>query len=320
MKRNLREEKPTNRRRKDRQHGRGRILFTLGAVVLALALVAGAPYLLAQASLDAVLSASAAPAQRTLSPTRMPLWTPKPAAPTPSPTLEPTPVPTPVPMPAPVGPAAESEAGAADGRRIDPEGKMIALTFDDGPGVKATERILKALDSVDGRATFFMLGENAAAHPDLARQVAEAGHQVGTHTNGHKSLIRLTAKEMRQEVNLSLDNIEKASGVRPAILRPPYGNVNDLVKETLELPLVNWSVDTLDWDSRDAKKVYTHILENVKDGDIVLMHDIYDSTALAVEKVLPKLIKQGYQLVTVEELFACKGLSLEAGKVYYNGR
>lgn len=314
MKRNLREDNTAGRRRNNRRRGQGSVLFTLGAVVLALALVVGAPYMLAQASLDAVLSAAAAPAQNTASPTRMPLWTPKPAAPTPSPTPEPTPEPTPVPTPVAVGPA------VAAGRQLDPNGKMIALTFDDGPGVKATERILKALSEAGGRATFFMLGENAAAHPDLARQVAEAGHQVGTHTNGHKSLIRLTAKEMRQEVNLSLDNIEKASGVRPSILRPPYGNVNDLVKETLELPLVNWSVDTLDWDSRDAKKVYNHILENVKDGDIVLMHDIYDSTALAVEKVLPKLVKQGYQLVTVEELFACKGLSLKAGKVYYNGR
>lgn len=298
---------PAGRHRKKRPVQRGKFLFPLGAAVLALVLVMGIPYLLAQASLDAVISAAAVAA----SPTRMPLWVAQPAAPTPSPTPQPEPQPTPVPAPG---------QAASQPDQLDPKGKMIALTFDDGPGVKATARILAALEKVGGRATFFMLGENAAAHPDLARQVAQAGHLVGTHTNSHKSLIRLTAKEMLQEVELSLDNIQKATGVRPAILRPPYGNVNDLVKETLDLPLVNWSVDTRDWDSRDAQKVYDHILANVRDGDIVLMHDIYDSTAEAVEMVLPELVKRGYQLVTVEELFAYKGLSLKAGKVYYNGR
>lgn len=308
MKRNDWRSYASGRHRKKRPSRRGKFLFPLGAVALALVLVMGVPYLLAQASLDAVISAAAA----TASPTRMPLWTAQPAAPTPSPTPQPTPQPTPVPAP--------GQAASAQPDQLDPQGKMIALTFDDGPGVKATARILAALEEVGGRATFFMLGENAAAHPDLARQVAQAGHLVGTHTNSHKSLIRLTAKEMLQEVELSLDNIQKATGVRPAILRPPYGNVNDLVKQTLDLPLVNWSVDTRDWDSRDAQKVYDHILANVRDGDIVLMHDIYDSTAEAVEKVLPELVKRGYQLVTVEELFAYKGLSLKAGKVYYNGR
>ena len=308
MKRNDWRSYASGRHRKKRPSRRGKFLFPLGAVALALVLVMGVPYLLAQASLDAVISAAAA----TASPTRMPLWTAQPAAPTPSPTPQPTPQPTPVPAP--------EQAASAQPDQPDPQGKMIALTFDDGPGVKATARILAALEEVGGRATFFMLGENAAAHPNLARQVAHAGHLVGTHTNSHKSLIRLTAKEMLQEVELSLDNIQKATGVRPAILRPPYGNVNDLVKETLDLPLVNWSVDTRDWDSRDAQKVYDHILANVRDGDIVLMHDIYDSTAEAVEMVLPELVKRGYQLVTVEELFAYKGLSLKAGKVYYNGR
>ncbi len=298
---------PAGRHRKKRPVQRGKFLFPLGAAVLALVLVMGIPYLLAQASLDAVISAAAVAA----SPTRMPLWVAQPAAPTPSPTPQPEPQPTPVPAPG---------QAASQPDQLDPKGKMIALTFDDGPGVKATARILAALEKVGGRATFFMLGENAAAHPDLARQVAQAGHLVGTHTNSHKSLIRLTAQEMLQEVELSLNNIQKATGVRPAILRPPYGNVNDLVKETLDLPLVNWSVDTRDWDSRDAQKVYDHILANVRDGDIVLMHDIYDSTAEAVEMVLPELVKRGYQLVTVEELFAYKGLSLKAGKVYYNGR
>ena len=308
MKRNDWRSYASGRHRKKRPSRRGKFLFPLGAVALALVLVMGVPYLLAQASLDAVISAAAA----TASPTRMPLWTAQPAAPTPSPSPQPTPQPTPVPAP--------GQAASAQPDQPDPQGKMIALTFDDGPGVKATARILAALEEVGGRATFFMLGENAAAHPDLARQVAQAGHLVGTHTNSHKSLIRLTAKEMLQEVELSLDNIQKATGVRPTILRPPYGNVNDLVKQTLDLPLVNWSVDTRDWESRDAQKVYEHILANVRDGDIVLMHDIYDSTAEAVEMVLPELVKRGYQLVTVEDLFAYKGLSLKAGKVYYNGR
>ena len=306
MKRNDWRSYASGRHRKKRPSRRGKFLFPLGAVALALVLVMGVPYLLAQASLDAVISAAAA----TASPTRMPLWTAQPAAPTPSPTPQPTPQPTPVPAP--------GQAASAQPDQPDPQGKMIALTFDDGPGVKATARILAALEEVGGRATFFMLGENAAAHPDLARQVAQAGHLVGTHTNSHKSLIRLTAQEMLQEVELSLDNIQKATGVRPAILRPPYGNVNDLVRQTIPMPMIHWSVDTLDWDSRDAKKVYDHIMKEAKDGAIILMHDLYASTATAVEHALPKLKKQGYQFVTIDELFSSKGLQLEAGHVYYS--
>lgn len=258
------------------------------------------------------------PAQDGVQAVQAPRFTPVPTpTPTPEPTPSPTPEPTPVPTPEPT-PAPTPYAYTLSGQKLNPDKKMIALTFDDGPGGKPTETILKAFEKNGGRATFFMLGESAASRPELAKKIAQAGHQIGTHTNSHKSLIRLTAPEMLQELELSLDNIEKAAGVRPTILRPPYGNVNDLVRQTIPMPMINWSVDTLDWDSRDAKKVYDHIMKEAKDGAIILMHDLYASTATAVEHALPKLKKQGYQFVTIDELFSSKGLQLEAGHVYYS--
>lgn len=239
--------------------------------------------------------------------------------PTPTPSPSPTPEITPEPTPTPV-PTATPYVCEMSGQKVNPDKKMIAITFDDGPGTKSTDRILKALKKNKAKATFFVLGENALNHPDRVKQMVEDGHQIGTHTYGHKSLTKLDAAGILEEVNKSLDAIERAGGVRPKILRPPYGNVNDTVRETLQMPLINWSVDTLDWKSRDAKKVVKHMLEDVKDGDIVLLHEIYDSTAEAIEKALPKLAKEGYQFVTIDELFASKGIQPEFGQVYYNAR
>ena len=104
--------------------------------------------------------------------------------------------------------------------------------------------------------------------------------------------------------------------MRPTILRPPYGNVNDLVRQTIPMPMIHWSVDTLDWDSRDAKKVYDHIMKEAKDGAIILMHDLYAATADACEVILPALAAEGYQFVTVSELLEKRDIVPAAGQVY----
>ena len=109
-------------------------------------------------------------------------------------------------------------------------------------------------------------------------------------------------------------------GEYSTIVRPPYGSVNSTVKETVEQPLINWSLDTRDWESRDANSVYNEIMSNVEDGDIVLMHDLYSSTAEAVSMVLPKLVEEGYQLCTVEELFELKGIELHSGTVFRSAK
>lgn len=240
------------------------------------------------------------------------MYTPVPTpSPTPSPTPEPTPEPSPTPLPGPT-PYAYNPTG----RTIDPTKKMVAITFDDGPSTAATESILKVLKDNDAVATFFMLGSCAMKNPDIVKAVAAGGNQIATHTYDHKSLTKLTAQEMLEEVEKSRIAIRDAGGGYPTMIRPPYGNVNDLVKSTLEMPLVNWSVDTLDWKSRDADKVYKHIIEDTKDGSVVLMHDLYESTAKAVKKAIPALKKKGYQFVTIDELFMYRGPQLAWGKLY----
>ena len=229
-----------------------------------------------------------------------------------------TPVPMPVPTPVPV-PAPTPEPTAQSGRKLDPEGKMIALTFDDGPG-KGTLRILQALEKVDGRATFFMVGNRVQDHAEAARKVAAQGSELGTHTRDHKNLTKLTVDQMRWEIKSGLDVIEKETGVRPRVLRPPYGSVNDQVKKVcaeMGITIANWNIDPEDWKVRNAKTVYKHIMKKAKDGGIIVCHDLYPETALAMEHAIVDLAAQGYQLVTVSELLQARAGGGEAGRLYY---
>ena len=207
----------------------------------------------------------------------------------------------------------------ADARVIDPERKMIALTFDDGPGA-GTRRILDALDEVDGRATFCMVANRLSDYAQTARKVAEQGSEIATHTWDHPNLTKLGASQMRKELTKSLNAIEDTTGVRPTVLRPPYGSVNAGVKEAcseLGLVIANWNIDPEDWKTRSASSIRSHILNNAKDGAIVVCHDLYPETASAMESAIRALSDRGYQLVTVSELLDARANGGEAGKLYY---
>ena len=224
------------------------------------------------------------------------------AAPTPAPSAPPTPAPAP-----------------ATGRRVDPEKKMIALTFDDGPGA-GTQRILSALDAVDGRATFCMVGNRVGQYAQTARRVAEQGSEIATHTWDHPNLTKLSAAQVQRELERSMDAIERVTGVRPTVLRPPYGSVNATVRAAcreLGLVIANWNIDPEDWRVRDARQVYRHIMDNARDGAIVVCHDLYPETAAAMESAVQELSERGYQLVTVSELLEARAGGGEAGRLYY---
>ena len=196
---------------------------------------------------------------------------------------------------------------------------MIALTFDDGPSA-GTRRILKALDEVDGRATFCMVANRLGEYAQTARKVAEQGSEIATHTWDHPNLTKLGASELRQELKKSLNAIEKTTGVRPTVLRPPYGSVNSEVREAcaeLGLVIANWNIDPEDWKTRDAASIRNHILSNAKDGAIVVCHDLYPETASAMESAIRTLSDRGYQLVTVSELLDARAGGGTAGKLYY---
>ena len=202
---------------------------------------------------------------------------------------------------------------------LDPEKPMVALTFDDGPYDRVTNRIVKVLAKHDSRATFFVVGNRVERYADTMKNAYNKGNQIATHTFDHGDLSKMKKKQIRRELKRAFRVMKKINGENPTMLRPPYGNVNDKMRQTIRIPMIYWNVDTEDWASRNKDKILSRC-KSIKDGDLVLMHDLYPSTAAAVEKLVPKLRKKGFQLVTVEELFYYKGIDAKGGKVYFNGR
>lgn len=201
-------------------------------------------------------------------------------------------------------------------REIDPEKPMVALTFDDGPYDKSTKSILDTLKENNGVATFFILGNRVSSNQLLLKRMIDEGNEIGNHSYNHKQLTTLSDEELHHQIEKTQNIIKEIVGVTPKFMRPTYGSHNERLREMVGLPLILWSVDTRDWDSRDAKMISDHVFQTVKDGSVVLMHDIYNSTADAVKIIVPELVRQGYQLVTISELYEYKGRTLEAGFVY----
>lgn len=193
---------------------------------------------------------------------------------------------------------------------------MVALTFDDGPNPEYTGRILDALATNDARATFFVVGTNAESYPQTLRAIAMSGNEIGNHTYSHANLTKLDSSQVEQEVDKVNRAVKAATGDIATVIRPPYGAYNGSVLEQLEQPVVLWDLDTEDWDSRDAQTIVDNIIGNLDDGDIILMHDIYASTAEAVELLLPRLKEMGYEVVSVSEMAEYKGKELELHKAY----
>jgi len=145
------------------------------------------------------------------------------------------------------------------------------------------------------------------------------GNEIGNHSLSHKRLTTLSGQELQYQIEKTQAAVKAVTGVEPVFVRPTYGSYNDELKQHIGMPMILWSLDTRDWETRDAQSIIRHVLDNVQDGDIILMHDIYMSTAEAVKVIVPELKSRGFQLVTVSELLTARGISLEAGKVYRNG-
>jgi len=202
-------------------------------------------------------------------------------------------------------------------RVIDPNKPMVALTFDDGPS-KHTAEILKVLKENNSVATFFVLGSEVNKYKDVLNQVIAEGNEIGNHSYNHKNLKTITDEEVYKQVQGTDDLVYIASGYTPKVMRPPYGISDAELNKKINKPIVKWSIDTLDWKSRNTDKVVAAVLNDVKDGDIVLMHDLYDSTAQAAKIIIPKLVEQGYQLVTVSEMSEYRDVTLTPGQQYYS--
>lgn len=202
------------------------------------------------------------------------------------------------------------------GRLIDPAKPMIALTYDDGPYAPVGNRIMDCMERYNGRATFFVVGNRVNSYQDEMRRMHSSGHEAGNHSYSHKYLQKLGAADIRKEIETGNQAIAAVTGVSPALVRLPGGGSNATVLANIHQPVILWNVDTRDWATRNADQTTAAVLGKVKDGDIVLMHELYQSTADATERLVPALSEQGFQLVTVSELIRFRG-GAAPGTLYY---
>lgn len=197
-----------------------------------------------------------------------------------------------------------------------PAGPYVALTFDDGPKEATTPVLLDGLAQRGVCATFFVIGENVEGNELLLQRMEGEGHQVGLHTYHHKSLAELNASGFYAEVDELRATLTALLGRENFMLRPPYGMMNAATKARAAAPIILWSVDPEDWSDHDTARQVSVILDDVQDGDIILLHDIYPASVETALQVVDALMAKGFYFVTVEQLFAIRGQTPENGKVY----
>ena len=190
---------------------------------------------------------------------------------------------------------------ASGGRYIDPNAPMVALTFDDGPYAPVGNRIMDCAEQYGGRVTFYVVGNRVNSYKSEIQRMYANGHEIGNHTQDHKYLQKLGAQEIRQQVEACNQAVAAITGEAPKTVRLPGGGKNSTVLANISQPIVLWNVDTLDWKTRNAASSVQTVLNQVKDGSVVLMHELYNASGDAAVTIIPALVERGYQLVTVEE-------------------
>lgn len=214
----------------------------------------------------------------------------------------------------------ETEVFEASKEKPKSTDKLVALTFDDGPYTPVTSKILDTLEKYNGKATFFVVGDRAENYCKVLKRASDMGCEIGSHTYSHVNLANLPVPKMQREIEKSCNAISEVTGKEVRIIRPPEGATNESVKANIGMPMVMWSVDSRDWDYRNADKDYKSVMDNVFDGSIVLMHDLYPETADAVARIVPELAKQGYRFVTFSELMELRGVEVEPGCKYFSAQ
>ena len=210
---------------------------------------------------------------------------------------------------------ASVEYDAFEGQIIENDRPMIALTFDDGPNHN-TNRVLDILEKYNVKGTFFVLGSNIEGNEKIIKRMDNLGMEIGNHMYSHKLVTKLKDDHIISEIEKVDELVFDIVDRNPTLIRPSYGTINKRIKNLMDRPIITWNVDTLDWKYHNSKRIANRVLKDVDDGDIILMHDIYRATANSLEIVIPQLLKEGYQLVTVSELLYYKEISLDKGKVY----
>ena len=180
--------------------------------------------------------------------------------------------------------------------------KKIALKFDDGQHPVYTEQMLNLLEEMEVPATFFLLGQNVEKQGELVKEIAQKGHLIGNHTYHHVQITTLTTEQAYEEIDKTSALIEELTGKGTEYVRPPFGTWNQGLEADLDLIPVMWTIDTLDWTTGNVSWIVEQVVKNAKDNDIILMHDSYKSTVQAVERIVPLLMADGFEFVTVDEV------------------
>ena len=197
------------------------------------------------------------------------------------------------------------------------EVKYVALTFDDGPSGRFTRRLLDGLEARQAKATFLLCGYRLEQYPKEAQRIFESGHEIGLHGYSHDDMGKMTQQQVIRELEATLALLPE--GCKPGFLRPPGGSSGKnvaLAAEALGIAILNWSVDPRDWAVRDPVAVETAVLDEVQNGDVILLHDMSDSSVDAALAIVDRLKAKGYRFVTASELARLQGVTPVPGMLY----
>lgn len=195
--------------------------------------------------------------------------------------------------------------------------KFVALTFDDGPSGRFTRALLQGLEERGVKATFLLCGYRMETYPQLTQQIFDSGHEIGLHGYTHNSMDQMCRQEIDQEIRKTMDLLP--NGCQVQFLRPPGGKCNATTKAAAEsngLSLLCWSVDPRDWATRDASAIEAQVIDKVRSGDVILLHDMSDSSVKAALSIVDHLLAQGFRFVTVSQLAALQGVAPAPGQMY----
>ena len=193
--------------------------------------------------------------------------------------------------------------------------KIVALTFDDGPNPATTNQALDTLSKYGIKATFFVLGKNVSGNEEILKRMKADGHVIGNHSWSHPVLSKLSLDEAKKQITDTEDELTKVLGSSSKLMRPPYGAITDDIRNSLDLSFIMWNVDSLDWKSKNEASILTEIQRQVRNGSIILMHDIHAETVNALPKIIDYLKEQGYHFVTVPEMLNSR---LKSHELFYD--
>ncbi|MBO4107334.1 polysaccharide deacetylase family protein [Streptococcus suis] len=192
---------------------------------------------------------------------------------------------------------------------------MIALTFDDGPNPATTPLVLDILKKYQVKATFFVLGQSVAGNEAILQRMVAEGHEIANHSWSHPNLTNLSATDVAAEIQQTQSAIEAAVGFKPSLMRPPYGAINATTMASIQMPIINWSIDSKDWQSRNATSILKEVQAQAHPGGVLLLHDIHQSTVDCLDGVLSYLLSKGYTIGTASQVL---GDQLSSQRIYYS--